>query len=114
VSELLAASGAAGKALGLQTAAFAHAGSGVVWAAIVLGANPAESLLAEVHNALEALRQRAASSRGSLVLSEAPPGLKARMDAWGTPPPGLSVMKRIKAQYDPRALCSPGRYLGGM
>jgi glycolate oxidase FAD binding subunit len=113
--ELLAAAGAAGKSLGLQTAVVAHAGSGVVWAAYVLGSGvPAESLLTEVQKALEALRQRAAAVKGSLVLCEAPPGLKARMDAWGPPPPGLSVMKRIKAEYDPKALCSPGRYLGGM
>jgi FAD/FMN-containing dehydrogenase len=112
--DLLAAAGAAGKALGLQTAVFSHAGNGVVWAAFVLGATPSEANLADLQHALEALRQRAATVKGSLVLSEAPPGLKARMDAWGTPPPGLSVMKRIKSEYDPKALCSPGRYLGGM
>ena len=114
-AEMLQAAGAAGKALGLKTAAFAHAGSGVVWAAFVLGTGePSEATLAGVQGKLEALRSRAAAAKGNLILHEAPPGLKARMDAWGAPPPGLSVMKRIKAEYDPKALCSPGRYLGGM
>jgi glycolate oxidase FAD binding subunit len=113
-SELLAAAGAAGLSLGLQSAVFAHAGSGVVWAAYSLGTPASEDVLNGLQKALETLRQSAAAVRGSLVLSEAPPALKARMDAWGATPPGLSVMKRIKAQYDPRALCSPGRYLGGM
>ncbi len=112
--ELFAAAGTTGKALGLETAVVAHAGSGIVWAAYVLPEAPSGDILSALQKALEALRQRAAALRGSLVLSEAPPGLKARMDAWGTPPPGLSVMKRIKAEYDPKALCSPGRYLGGM
>ncbi len=84
---MLGAAGADGKALGLQTAVFAHAGSGVVWAAFVLGGRPSEETVTGLQRSLEALRQRAAAAGGSLVLCEAPPALKARMDAWGAPPP---------------------------
>jgi glycolate oxidase FAD binding subunit len=51
---------------------------------------------------------------GSLVLQAAPANLKARMDAWGKPGEGFDVMRRLKAEFDPRGLCNPGRFVGGI
>jgi glycolate oxidase FAD binding subunit len=51
---------------------------------------------------------------GSLVLQDAPATLKARVDAWGKPGDGFDVMRRLKAEFDPRGLCNPGRFLGGI
>jgi glycolate oxidase FAD binding subunit len=110
--EMLAAAGALGERLGLSATVVAHAGSGVVWAAFPLGRTaPPEALLAE---ALEGLRAKAVATGGSLVLQAAPANLKARMDAWGKPGEGFDVMRRLKAEFDPRGLCNPGRFVGGI
>ena len=36
------------------------------------------------------------------------------IDAWGTPPPALDLMKEIKARFDPRDTLAPGRLAGGI
>ena len=88
----------------------AHAGSGIVWACYLLGPKaPPDEALAD---ALEGLRREAEEAEGSLVVQDAPASLKARVDAWGKPGDGFGVMKRLKAEFDPRGLCNPGRFLG--
>jgi glycolate oxidase FAD binding subunit len=47
-------------------------------------------------------------------LHEAPRDLKAHADAWGKPGGGFDLMRRLKAEFDPRNLCNPGRFLGGL
>ena len=89
----------------------AHAGSGIVRAALAVeGGAP----LAPLGAALEALRRDAEAVTGSLVLEEAPVALKESLDAWGKPRGGFSVMQRLKTEFDPGALMSPGRFLGGI
>jgi glycolate oxidase FAD binding subunit len=97
---------------GLMLASLAHAGSGVVWAVFLIGpgAPPAE-VLADL---VTSLRREAEGVGGSLVLYGAPPALKARVDAWGDPGDGFDVMRRLKAEFDPGAICNPGRFLGGI
>lgn len=51
---------------------------------------------------------------GSLVLAAAPAELRARVDVWGPPPPGIEVMRRLKKELDPEARLSPGRHVGGI
>jgi glycolate oxidase FAD binding subunit len=110
--DLFAAAGATGRRHGLPGAATAHAGSGVVWACYLVGPKaPPEEVLAD---ALEGLRREAEQAEGSLVVQEAPASLKARVDAWGKPRDGFDVMKRLKAEFDPRGVCNPGRFLGGL
>jgi glycolate oxidase FAD binding subunit len=67
-----------------------------------------------VRDALEGLRREAEAAGGSLVLEAAPPPLKATLDAWGKPGEAFAVMRRLKAQFDPAAVLSPGRFLGGI
>ena len=113
--EMLRSAGMLGKKVSLEAAVVAHAGSGVVVAAYPLGPKvPSEETVVSLRAGLEELRKEAVAAKGSLVLLEAPPGFKARMDAWGKPGPGLEVMKRLKAEFDPRGLCNPGRFLGGI
>ncbi len=108
-SAMLAAAGAAGQRCSVEATVAAHAGSGVVRAAYPR-ATEGEALARE----LKALRGEAEAAKGSLVLQEAPPSFKARMDAWGNAGPGAEVMRRLKSEFDPRGLLSPGRFVGGI
>jgi glycolate oxidase FAD binding subunit len=36
------------------------------------------------------------------------------MDVWGYPGNALELMRRIKAQFDPRDRISPHRFVGGI
>jgi glycolate oxidase FAD binding subunit len=56
-------------------------------------------------------RRLAEAAGGSLVLLAAPDAVKARLGAWGTPPPTLEVMRRLKAAFDPDHVLNPGRFL---
>jgi glycolate oxidase FAD binding subunit len=110
--DMFASAGTLGRRHGLSTAVVAHAGSGIVWVCYLLGpkASP-EDVLAD---ALEGLRRESDAAEGTLVVQDAPAALKARVDAWGKPREGFGVMKRLKAEFDPRGLCNPGRFLGGL
>jgi glycolate oxidase FAD binding subunit len=112
MGDLFASAGALGRRHGLPVTVMAHAGSGIVWACYLLGPKaPPEIALAD---ALEGLRREAEDAEGSLLLQDAPASLKACMDAWGKPRDGFGVMKRLKEEFDPRGLCSPGRFVGGL
>jgi len=111
-AEILAAAEALGRRHRLRAAVTAHAGSGVVRACYLLGpeAPPVEVLA----SSLEELRRESEKAEGSLVLQAAPAALKAHLDAWGKPGGAFDVMRRLKADFDPRGLCNPGRFLGGI
>jgi glycolate oxidase FAD binding subunit len=64
-----------------------------------------------IASAREALRTL---GNGSLVLTAAPPELRARTDPWGPPPDGIEVMRRLKRELDPEARLAPGRFVGGI
>jgi glycolate oxidase FAD binding subunit len=111
-ADMLAAAEGLGRRHRLRAAVTAHAGSGVVRACYLLGpeAPPVEVLA----SALEELRRESETAEGSLVLQAAPAALKAHLDAWGKPGGAFDVMRRLKADFDPRSLCNPGRFLGGI
>jgi glycolate oxidase FAD binding subunit len=58
-----------------------------------------------------ALRPALEGRGGSLVVERAPPAVKAGLDVWGDLGPGLRLMQRLKAAFDPSGLFSPGRLL---
>ncbi|MFI5120094.1 MAG: FAD-binding oxidoreductase [Thermoanaerobaculia bacterium] len=89
----------------------AHAGSGIVRAGIEVGAG---SALEPLREALLSLRREAESLDGSLVIEMAPISLKRSLDTWGRVREGFSVMRRLKAEFDPGALLTTGRFLGGI
>jgi glycolate oxidase FAD binding subunit len=107
---LAAAAEQAGERCGCPAVVTAHAGSGVVWALFLPGSQPDSALV----EALKDLRLEAEAADGSLVLQEAPPAVKRSLDAWGAPGRGLGMMRRLKAEFDPRGVCNPGRFVGAI
>jgi FAD/FMN-containing dehydrogenase len=111
-ADMLEAARHLGRAHRLQTVTLAHAGSGIIRAGYLLGpdAPPAEILAGSI----EDLRREAQRHEGSLILHEGPRTLKAHVDAWGKPGGDFDLIRRLKAEFDPRNLCNPGRFLGGL
>jgi glycolate oxidase FAD binding subunit len=62
---------------------------------------------------VETLRGAAPAWSGSVVVLAAPPAVRDAVDAWG-PVSGLSLMRRVKEQFDPAARLAPGRFVGGI
>lgn len=64
-------------------------------------------------SAAEVAAARTAAERrgGSLVLLAAPPDLKRQVGAWGSDPPTLEWMRRLRDAFDPSRTLSPGRYV---
>lgn len=56
-------------------------------------------------------RSAAEHAGGSLVLMAAPVELKRQVGAWGTAPPTLAWMRRLRDAFDPGRTLSPGRYV---
>ncbi|HCT77124.1 MAG TPA: FAD-binding oxidoreductase [Micromonosporaceae bacterium] len=79
-------------------------GSGVLYAAM-----PGDTDTAVV----EDLRAAAHAAGGHAVVLTAPQAVRDRLDLWG-PVPGLELMRRIKAQFDPGGRFAPGRFAGGI
>ena len=66
----------------------------------------------EAVRALESLRQKAEALGGSLVIESASDEIRNEFDVWGDLGSGAELMKRVKAQLDPRSCLSPGRFEG--
>jgi len=62
---------------------------------------------------VDALRDAVAGAGGSVVVLAAPEPLRDQLDLWG-PVPGLSLMRRLKAELDPDRRLAPGRFVGGI
>ncbi|HET7876364.1 MAG TPA: FAD-binding oxidoreductase [Methylomirabilota bacterium] len=88
-----------------------EAGDGVLH--IALGDGAAERPV--VSELVAPLRQGLGAEGGSLVVTQMPVALKAECDVWGPiAPDSLTIMKRIKLEFDPRGILNPGRFLGGI
>ncbi|HZC99270.1 MAG TPA: FAD-binding oxidoreductase [Actinomycetes bacterium] len=99
---------AAAAAHGLDVRVQAHAGVGVIYAALWGGGVEA---LAET---VEEARGRLGRRGGTLLVLEAPLELKRRVDVWGPVGDALALMRRVKEQFDPAGTMSPGRFVGGI
>ncbi|MHB2022468.1 MAG: FAD-binding oxidoreductase [Mycobacteriales bacterium] len=101
---------ALGEWLGPIDPGYAVAGSvaGVLYAA---ASQPTD--IDAFHRSLAALRTRLADVDGSIVVLRAAQSLRAGLDVWG-PVAGLSLMRRVKAQFDPDGVLAPGRFVGGI
>ncbi|GAA1737872.1 FAD-binding oxidoreductase [Luedemannella helvata] len=60
-----------------------------------------------------AVRAVAGELDGSAVVTRAPRATSADLDVWG-PVRGLDLMRRVKEQFDPGGVLSPGRFVGGI
>jgi glycolate oxidase FAD binding subunit len=73
----------------------------------------AETPPAKVAALVDGLRTALAPHRGSAVVRYAPEAVRDEIDLWG-PVPALSLMRRVKDQFDPEHRLSPGRFVGGI
>jgi glycolate oxidase FAD binding subunit len=64
--------------------------------------------------AIASARSFLAAGGGSLVLEEAPDGVRAHADPWGPPPAAFELMRALKARLDPEGRLNPGRFVGGI
>jgi glycolate dehydrogenase FAD-binding subunit len=51
---------------------------------------------------------------GHAMMFTAPSDAKEKIDVWGVPPPTLALMRKIKNEFDPKAVLNPGRFVGGL
>ena len=63
---------------------------------------------------LQQLRRALAPAGGTVVVLRQPDGLPAPIDAWGEVGDALSLMRRVKEQFDPGRVLNPGRFVGGI
>ena len=61
-----------------------------------------------------ALRATLENGGGSLSILRCPPEVKSKMDVWGSAGDALSLMRNIKAQFDPASVLNPGRFIAGI
>ena len=61
--------------------------------------------------AVTEMRSRVEAIGGTLVMLAAPDDFMRTVGAWGTPPPTIDVMRRIKQAFDPDGILNPGRFL---
>jgi len=64
--------------------------------------------------AIHSLRTAVESQRGSLVVLQIPPSLRAKIDAWGAVPDSIDLMRRVKERFDPAGTLNSGRFVGGI
>ncbi len=57
------------------------------------------------------LRHLCQAQAGFLTILQAPVTLKQTLDLWGIPGNALSLMQRLKQQFDPQGILSPGRLI---
>ncbi len=62
---------------------------------------------------IERARRAAVDTGGSLVVTQAPADLKARIDVWGESA-ALPLMRSLKSEFDPKSVLNPGRYVGSI
>jgi len=46
------------------------------------------------------------------VIDAAPVAIKRQIDVFGPPRADIAIMRRLKEQFDPQRLLSPGRFMG--
>ena len=51
---------------------------------------------------------------GRVTVTAMPASARGTVDTWGTPPPSFPLMQALKERFDPRGLCNPGRFVGGL
>lgn len=94
--------------LGVTPRITGHAGTGVTYVGLSGADDEARA------GVVEELREIWSRRGGSLVVREAPPAFKERVEAWGPIGSRLEVTRRVKEKFDPRGILNPGRFVGGI
>ncbi len=63
---------------------------------------------------LTSLRAQAEACSSRLVVWRTPADVRERFEVWGSMGESLDLMRRVKAQFDPRNTLNPGRFVGGI
>ena len=96
---------------GLTGSLVGEAGNGILRASVEGSVSP-EAWGREI---VAPLRAGLSAEGGSLVVERAPIPLKRAAEVWGpVPEAALTVMKRLKAEFDPRGILNPGRFVDGL
>ncbi|PWB47307.1 MAG: hypothetical protein C3F12_04855 [Candidatus Methylomirabilota bacterium] len=98
--------------LGLESAAIAEAGCGIVRLYWTGAPGPAAGDPISIAKGVEDFRSWVVRHGGSLVILSAPPAIKAVVDVWGPVGNALSLMRELKRQFDPQGLLNHGRFVG--
>ncbi|MBI4271305.1 MAG: FAD-binding oxidoreductase [Candidatus Rokubacteria bacterium] len=112
VTETMEQGANAARARGFHTAWAAHAGVGVVSAAIA--PEPARPEPAPLAAVLAEWREMAHAGGGRATLEWAPLAVKAQVPVWDDPGAAGRIMQRIKREFDPRNVLNPGRFVAGI
>ena len=88
-----------------------HGGLGMIHASSGLGKLYSES---EDISQIKKWRSLCETHRGFLTILEAPAELKQQLDPWGYTGNALAIMRKLKQQFDPDNILSPGRFVGGI
>jgi glycolate oxidase FAD binding subunit len=67
---------------------------------------------AELVAAVEDLRRRLAPA--AVVVTDAPAGVRHKVDPWGGETGPVDLMRRVKERFDPAGVCAPGLFVGGI
>jgi glycolate oxidase FAD binding subunit len=85
-----------------------HAGTGVSYVGLSGGDEEVRA------QAVEELREIWLRRGGSVIVREAPPAFKERVEVWGPVGSRLELTRRVKEKFDPRGVLNPGRFVGGI
>lgn len=83
---------------------------GVGTVSVALRGRPDEAAVVAV---VDGLRRRSPEVGGTVVVRDADPATRRRLDVWG-PVGGLDLMRRVKDRLDPGRVLAPGRFVGGI
>ena len=94
--------------LGVTPRITGHAGTGVTYVGLSGGDKEARA------GVVEELREIWLRHGGSVIVREASPAFKERVEAWGPVGTRLDLTRRVKEKFDPRGILNPGRFVGGI
>ena len=94
--------------LGVTPRITGHAGTGVTYVGLSGGDEEARAAV------VEELREIWLRRSGSVIVREASPAFKERVEAWGPIGTRLDLTRRVKEKFDPRGILNPGRFVGGI
>lgn len=112
VADLMEQGAGVARARGLASAWAAHAGVGVVRAALASDGRAKQP--APIAALLQEWRNLARAGGGHGTLEWAPLAVKSQVPVWDDPGAAGRIMERIKAQLDPRNILNPGRFVAGI
>lgn len=63
---------------------------------------------------IKRMRSKTTEAGGTLFVERASSAIRGEVDAWGDPGPASTLMRSVKAKFDPESILNPGRFLAGI